>query len=83
MTQLELLRRAQRLTQGELALRAGCSPSSIANLERGHWARPSDRFLMQLAEALGISLDRFGDLLDPVPVAEMGFYAHSSEAVVA
>jgi transcriptional regulator with XRE-family HTH domain len=85
MTQLELLRRAQRLTQAELAIRAGCSTSSIANLERGHWARPSDRFLVRLAEALGVSADRSRDLLDAVPLALMGAHAgaHENAAVVA
>jgi transcriptional regulator with XRE-family HTH domain len=54
VTLLEFLRRDRGLTQGELGDLAGCARGSIANLERGHWARPSDDFLRRLAAALDI-----------------------------
>lgn len=77
MTKLEFHRRTQRLTQADLASLAGCSPSSIANLERGHWSRPSTRFLENLAEALGIDRD---EALELVRTAEIPHRLVSSVA---
>ena len=54
MTRLEYLRRSRGLTQAALAKRAGCASKSIANLERGHWAKPREEFLQRLAAALGV-----------------------------
>lgn len=48
---LRRLRESRRLTQAELARRAGVSTPTVSNLERGHNA--SLRVVFQLLEALG------------------------------
>jgi transcriptional regulator with XRE-family HTH domain len=71
-TLLERLRAEAALTQPELAERAGCSPSTITNLERRHYVRPRLRTLVIVARALSEALDRpvhylelYDDLREP------------------
>src|SRR5687768_15304284 len=52
---LRSLRLAARLTQGQLAARAGVSPASVAAYERGA-SRPGPEALARLAQALGPGL---------------------------
>jgi|1186.fasta_scaffold22119_2 transcriptional regulator with XRE-family HTH domain len=72
MTQLEFLRRTRGLTQEELARRSGASAKSIANLERGHWARPSAQYLERLAEALEVDSEEATRLLEAADAGAVG-----------
>jgi transcriptional regulator with XRE-family HTH domain len=58
------LRKAQGLTQVELAATAGLSPSLLAQIEQGKTANPTLATLIGLAKALGVSL---GELAGPAP----------------
>ena len=49
-----------RLTQAELALKAGMKQSALARLESGH-AGPRTATLLKLAEALGITVEQLID----------------------
>lgn len=51
-----MLRDEARLTQGELAERAGISKRSVAAYESGE-AQPTLSLAIRLADALGVSLD--------------------------
>ena len=51
---LARLRRAQGLTQGEVAVRSGFSQQYISSLERGR-RNPTVITLYELAQALGVS----------------------------
>ena len=55
---LKKLRAAAKLTQAQLAERAGTSPAYVAQVESGH--RPEIGFALacRLADALGVSVDR-------------------------
>jgi len=71
-TLLEQLRAEAGLTQPQLAERAGCSPSTITNLERRQYVRPRMRTLVIVARALSDALDRpihylelYDDLREP------------------
>ena len=61
------LREAAGLTQEELALRAGLSPSAVGVLERGARKRPYPHTVRALAEALGLSEGERAALLALVP----------------
>lgn len=56
MRTLADLRKAAKLTQLELAVRLGVTPSTVYNWERG-MAEPRARQLGLLAEALGVTAD--------------------------
>ena len=56
-----LLRQQRRLTQRELADRAGLHATTLSRLERGHQCPPVDG-LARLAAALGCSLSHLVDL---------------------
>ena len=56
--QIRAARRAQGLTQEDLALRTDRTPESISNLERGKTA-PNIETLIAIAEALDLSLHDF------------------------
>ena len=70
------IRRARRLTQRAVALRAGVAEPFLSRIENDH-AEPSLSTLARLAEALGVSL---GDFLNtkpsgfkpPCPVSQSG-----------
>lgn len=55
-------RRASRLTQAELASRAGLSVAAVRDLEQGRTMRPSSVSLAGLARALGLSPAQLGEL---------------------
>lgn len=60
---LKAARETQRLTQGELAKRAGITQGSVSRLEKGDKA-PSTELLQTLAKVLGVSVSHL--LGDPV-----------------
>jgi predicted ATPase/DNA-binding XRE family transcriptional regulator/exonuclease VII small subunit len=64
---LRSLREAAGLTQEELALRAGLSPSAVGVLERGARKRPYPHTVRALAEALDLSEEERASLLATVP----------------
>ncbi len=64
---LRSLREAAGLTQEELALRAGLSPSAVGVLERGARKRPHPHTVRALADALGLSENERASLLAAVP----------------
>ena len=55
-TLIRRLREAQRLTQEELAKKAGVTQGYIAQLERGLRKNPSLPALKKLAKALGVPM---------------------------
>lgn len=55
--QVLLLRRDKRMSQQELAERAGLSANTIARLERGNIQKIYSDHLDRLADALGVSTD--------------------------
>ncbi|WDZ91185.1 helix-turn-helix domain-containing protein [Nocardiopsis sp. HUAS JQ3] len=57
------LRKAQKLTQQDLATRAGCSKPIIAQYELGY-AKPSITNLIAVAEALGVPVGELFDYSD-------------------
>jgi transcriptional regulator with XRE-family HTH domain len=59
-------RLARRWTQEDLARRAGVSAARVCYIE-GNKARPSDRTLARLAQALDVSLDRLRRLRSRLP----------------
>lgn len=59
-------RTARRWTQDDLARRAGVSAARVCYIE-GNTARPSDRTLARLAQALDVSLDRLRRLRSRLP----------------
>ena len=58
------LRKAKRLTQAELASRAGVTQPYIGALERGDRKNPSVEVVKGLAKGLGVSLARVIEALD-------------------
>ena len=76
---LRSLREAAGLTQEELALRAGLSPSAVGVLERGARRRPYPHTVRAIAETLGLSEEGRASLLATVP--KRGETAASVEVV--
>lgn len=58
------LRKSKRLTQTELALRAGVTQPYIGALERGERKNPSVGVIRGLAKGLGVSVARVLEALD-------------------
>jgi transcriptional regulator with XRE-family HTH domain len=80
-----ILRRRLRLTQQELARRAGLNPNTIARLEQGVLHDLRGQTLARLAEVLGTSTDYLLGRTDesgvdrrrePADVALVGAYDH-------
>jgi predicted ATPase/DNA-binding XRE family transcriptional regulator len=65
--QLRKLREEAGLTQEELALRAGLSPTAVSALERGQRKRPYPHTVRALADALNLSDDERAALIDAAP----------------
>ena len=65
--QLRQLREAARLTQEELASRAGLTAKAISMLERGERKRPYPHTVRALADALGLSEEERSALTEAVP----------------
>jgi len=55
--QAKAIRQAAGLSQADVAIRVGCSESTIWGIESGR-SNPSLRLAIQLAKALEVSLDR-------------------------
>ena len=68
-TRLRVLRTAHKLTQAELALKAGCSTLTVSKVETGV-VSPRTETARKLAAALSCSV---GDLLDTGGSASTGF----------
>lgn len=51
------LRQQQRMTQVDLAKKAGISPSYISKLEADRYRRPSAEVLLKLASALNVAVE--------------------------
>jgi transcriptional regulator with XRE-family HTH domain len=51
------LRKAQKLSQEEVAYRAGVAVKTIANIESGRSARPWRRTSKAIAKALGVTVE--------------------------
>jgi transcriptional regulator with XRE-family HTH domain len=64
---LKQLREAKGLTQVELAIKAGLSPSNVAQIEQGQRPDPRVSTVAALAQALGVDI---GDLFPPELPAE-------------
>jgi transcriptional regulator with XRE-family HTH domain len=64
-------RRLRRLTQLELAERAGVAQSVVSKLERGTLTNPSTDVLRRLARALNVSMDYLAGLYDEVETASV------------
>ncbi|MBI2710468.1 MAG: helix-turn-helix transcriptional regulator [Actinobacteria bacterium] len=64
-------RRARRLSQADLAERAGVSQQTISKLERGRLC-PHDRLKLRLAQALGIAPHELWAWLPAEPRADSG-----------
>lgn len=58
------LRKSKRLTQAELALRAGVTQPYIGALERGDRKNPSVGVVKGLAKGLGVSVSKVLEALD-------------------
>lgn len=54
---LHVLRRARRISQAEVAARAGTSQASVSAIERGHWASMSCRTLARVFDVLEADVD--------------------------
>jgi transcriptional regulator with XRE-family HTH domain len=63
-TLMKKFRQDAGMNQAKLAERAGLSPAYISELEGGTATRPSGQVLLQLANALGVTI---ADLLDKKP----------------
>jgi transcriptional regulator with XRE-family HTH domain len=64
--ELKTARRIARLTQQELAKRAGVDPALICRLEGGKGRRPSYETIVRIARALNLAPDEL------FPVADVG-----------
>ena len=64
---LKQLRRAARLTQEELASRAGLTAKAVSALERGERRRPYPHTVRALADAMGLPDAQRASLLSAVP----------------
>jgi transcriptional regulator with XRE-family HTH domain len=65
------LRREQRMTQTDLARRAGISASYVSKLEANRYRRPSAEVLLRLASALNVPVDELYKAAGyPVPAEE-------------
>ncbi len=64
---LKQLRRAARLTQEELASRAGMTAKAVSALERGERRRPYPHTVRALADAMGLPDAQRASLLAAVP----------------
>jgi transcriptional regulator with XRE-family HTH domain len=64
---LKALRNAARMSQQELATRAGLSMSMVAQLEQGTKTDPRVSTLVALAKALGVDLNTLAGFDEPVP----------------
>jgi len=62
--ELKTARRIARLTQQELAARAGVDPALISRLESGRGRRPSYEAIVRISRALNVAPDEL------FPVAE-------------
>lgn len=69
-TQIKVLREQRRLTQRQLADRAGLKQSVISRLENSNSNLPCPRLLLKLAEALDVCLvvrfESFGEVIKHV-----------------
>lgn len=61
---LREIRKLKRLTQAELAFRAGVTQPYIGALERGERKNPSMEVIRKIAKGLGVSLAQIIEALD-------------------
>lgn len=63
------LRRERGLTQSELGVRAGVSPTTVSLIERQDDYNPAPRVKRRLAEALGVSISTLWPTVEAEAVA--------------
>lgn len=78
---LEIVRRARRLSQRELAQLAGVSRETVSLIERGE--NPTVRTAQRIASALGVTIDAIVSVNDETPALTPGLRDNSVVAATA